>query len=191
MSSKKKRELSPEEKRLWSRFTHSIKPVRSGKMSALLDDPILPDKTTKTAGKIKPKPFLPPYVAKPQEKSKLLLSPLDSKGRRRLKRGQDSLDATLDLHGMTQSAAHGRLIQFLYQAHASNARYVLVITGKGRSPNAESGQRGVLRQAVPQWLRDSQLSPIIGGFHEANLSHGGAGALYIRLRRNPKFTIPK
>lgn len=183
MSRKKKRELSPDERRLWSHFTQAIAPIRSGKMSAVFEDPILPTKPLK----IKPKPFLPPYVPKPQEAPSLLLSPLDTKSRRRLKRGQNSLDATLDLHGMTQSRAHGKLNQFLHQAYASNARYVLVITGKGRSTNADSGQRGVLRQAVPQWLNDPQLSSIVGGFHEANISHGGSGALYVRLRRNPKF----
>ena len=53
---------------------------------------------------------------------------------------RSSIDARIDLHGMTQAAAHGRLIDFLRGAQASGARLVLVITGKGKTGNGEEAR---------------------------------------------------
>ena len=44
-------------------------------------------------------------------------------------------------------------------------------------------ERGVLRRLVPHWLRLPDLRPLVLGFEEAGAAHGGAGALYVRLRR--------
>jgi DNA-nicking Smr family endonuclease len=58
---------------------------------------------------------------------------------------------------------------------------VLVITGKGKT-GAES-ERGVLRRAVPQWLALPEFRNLVVGFEESHIGHGGAGALYVRIRR--------
>ena len=99
----------------------------------------------------------------------------------RLARGAVPIDARIDLHGMTQAGAHNRLIDFLHAAQSSGARTVLVITGKG-SPGGKD-ERGVLRRVVPIWLSSAELRSLVIGFDEAGRSHGGAGALYVRLRR--------
>jgi DNA-nicking Smr family endonuclease len=52
-----------------------------------------------------------------------------------------------------------------------------VITGKGRM-----GQ-GVLRINVPQWLSEPPLSDHIIAFGPSRPQDGGAGALYVRLKR--------
>ena len=44
-------------------------------------------------------------------------------------------------------------------------------------------ERGVLRRSVPHWLRGPELRGLVIGFEEAARHHGGAGALYVRLRR--------
>ena len=44
-------------------------------------------------------------------------------------------------------------------------------------------ERGVLRRAVPHWLRLPDLRTLVVGFEEAVAHHGGGGALYVRLRR--------
>jgi DNA-nicking Smr family endonuclease len=54
---------------------------------------------------------------------------------------------------------------------------VLVITGKGKM------SEGVLRQAVPTWLRQAQLSIYVSAFRQAHITHGGSGALYVKLRK--------
>ena len=112
------------------------------------------------------------------------LARLDDRTKRRLVRGSVPIDERLDLHGMTQEAAHSALRHFLVNARARGARIVLVITGKGRGGMAaEVHERGVLRRSVPHWLADPSLRPIVLGFEEAHLAHGGAGAIYVRLRR--------
>lgn len=112
------------------------------------------------------------------------LAPIDDRTRRRLVRGAMAIDARLDLHGMTQDAAHMALRRFLVGARDGGARIVLVITGKGK-PGAAFAQheRGVLRRSVPHWLADPSLRDVVVGFEEAHLAHGGAGAIYVRLRR--------
>jgi DNA-nicking Smr family endonuclease len=42
---------------------------------------------------------------------------------------------------------------------------------------------GVLRREVPQWLNQRELRGRIVSFVEAQPRHGGAGALYVLLRR--------
>ncbi len=114
------------------------------------------------------------------------LAPFERRYRKKVAAGRIDIDDALDLHGLTQAEAHGALVGFLLRAQAHGARLVLVVTGKGgpnRRPVEHGGEIGVLRRAVPHWLRDKVLRAIVIGFEEAAQGHGGAGALYIRLRR--------
>lgn len=113
------------------------------------------------------------------------LAPIDDRTRRRLVRGAMAIDERLDLHGLTQDAAHSALRRFLVGARDRGARMVLVITGKGKPGGSayEQHERGVLRRSVPHWLADPSLRTVVVGFEEAHVAHGGAGAIYIRLRR--------
>ncbi len=97
---------------------------------------------------------------------------------RRVARGKEAIDARLDLHGLTQAQAHSALLRFLRNAHARDARLVLVITGKGRGD-----EPGVLKRQVPQWLGLPEFRSLVVGFEDARIAHGGEGALYVRLRR--------
>ena len=82
---------------------------------------------------------------------------------------------------MTQTRAHRALSGFLQRAHSEGLTFVLIITGKGRM-GAES-ERGVLRRQVPLWLRLPEFRGYVVGLEAAHPSHGGDGALYIRVRR--------
>jgi DNA-nicking Smr family endonuclease len=88
----------------------------------------------------------------------------------------------VDLHGLTLAEAHDLLARFLRAASAQGARVVLVITGKG-GPAGPERERGVLRRQVPLWLKAPVLRDLVIGFAAAHGSHGGEGALYVRLRR--------
>lgn len=122
---------------------------------------------------------LPPAVVAPPS-----LERIDHRTKRRLRNGAVPIDDRLDLHGMTQEAAHSALRGFLMLARSRGARIVLVITGKGKpKPGGDPHDRGILRRAVPHWLSDPSLRDLLIGFEEAHLAHGGAGAIYVRLRR--------
>ena len=102
---------------------------------------------------------------------------LDRRTWLRLKRGQVAIEQTLDLHGRTQDEAYGALARFLAAARAAGCRCVLVVTGKGL------GSGGTLRHTVPRWLNEGANREQIVAFCPAQARHGGAGALYVLLRR--------
>ena len=106
-------------------------------------------------------------------------SPADTDGRtiRKLMRGQIRPEAALDLHGHTLAEAHASLHRFIVSAQGRGARCVIVITGRGARDGA------TLRAEVPRWLNQPALRKLILGFSEAQPPDGGAGALYVLLRR--------
>jgi DNA-nicking Smr family endonuclease len=108
---------------------------------------------------------------------------LDEPTHRKLAKGRLEISARIDLHGLTQGDAHGLLHSFLHRAHASGLRHVLVITGKGSS----FGSDGILRQAVPHWFATPAFRTLVSAYDIAHQSHGGAGAIYVRLRRDTEM----
>ncbi|HLK82080.1 MAG TPA: Smr/MutS family protein [Xanthobacteraceae bacterium] len=104
------------------------------------------------------------------------------KEKQKLAKGRTSVDARIDLHGMTQAEAYGALRRLLHRSQANGAKFVLVITGKGL-PNASRRERGVLRRHVPMWLALPEFRRYVLGFDVADAGHGGEGALYVRLRK--------
>lgn len=120
---------------------------------------------------------------------------VDGRTAERLRRGTMEPDAQLDLHGFTEAAAHGALITFLRSAQMRGHRLALVVTGKGTrksDPYApfdlelDARSRGVLKTAVPRWLKEPALAGIVADMREAHRKHGGAGALYVYLRKTAK-----
>ena len=180
---RRKRALSEEERALWESVAKQTKPLRKkprlAKAALQMEVPVAakPVAAPPRAPHAKPvqlaKPDLPP--APPP------LAPLGRRERSQLSRGRKEIDARLDLHGMTQTRAHRVLSDFLHRAHADGLTFVLVITGKGKI-GLES-ERGVLRRQVPQWLSLPEFRTLVVGFEEAHIGHGGAGALYVRIRR--------
>ena len=106
----------------------------------------------------------------------------------RLKRGLLEPDARIDLHGMTQLAAHRTLFAWMTTAHQRGHRLVLVVTGKGNPRKDEDASwmaspHGVLKQMVPRWLKEPELAAMIAAVQPAHTKHGGDGALYVYLRK--------
>jgi DNA-nicking Smr family endonuclease len=106
-------------------------------------------------------------------------SGIDRANAERLKRGLHPIEARLDLHGNTQAEAHDALTAFVHTSYEAGRRCVLVITGRGLGPSGP----GVLRSAVPRWLEDVPLRRKILAIAPAQPRDGGAGALYLLLRR--------
>lgn len=135
----------------------------------------------------------PPQPAVPSRAVERPVWPgLDGRTAERLRRGALEPEARLDLHGFTEAAAHYTLLVFLRTAHARGLRLVLVVTGKGAKPAADdrpfdlelnARTRGVLKTMTPRWLKEPALAPLIADIRPAHRSHGGAGALYVYLRK--------
>jgi DNA-nicking Smr family endonuclease len=196
-----KRVLSEDERTLWDSVARQTKPLR--KKSRLAKAALAKASATKPAAKpLAAKPPVSPSRSvqadakqaaparsipspPPLQPAKPAIPPLVALGRRgraRLSRGKDEIEARLDLHGMTQIRAHHALLGFLHRAHSSGMTFVLVITGKGKVGSAEQ-ERGVLRRQVPHWLGMPEFRALVVGFEEAHIGHGGEGALYVRVRR--------
>ena len=79
--------------------------------------------------------------------------------------------------GWVEDQARSVLEDFLRRAWDEGFRSVLVITGKGVQGD------GILRRRTPEWLGAPHLAPIVAGISEAHRRHGGAGALYVALKR--------
>lgn len=181
---RRRRPLHPEEKALWEHVTRSIAPMRPLPKAAPAPEPA---EAVEAAAENPPRPKRMAAAAIPAPKAPSgppPLAPLEPKLRRKLSRGAE-VDARLDLHGLTQAAAHGRLIGFLRAAQGEGHSLVLVITGKGDGATVLAGEggRGVLRRLVPQWLAAPEMRALVLGFQTAARGHGGEGALYVRIRR--------
>jgi DNA-nicking Smr family endonuclease len=129
-------------------------------------------------GKPPPRPSPPAAAPKSVQLDPERPIGLDRRNWLRLKRGQVTIDARLDLHGRTQDHAHRALGRFLGEAQARGERTALVVTGKGLT----SG--GLLRQMVPRWLNERGNRERVVAFCLAQPRHGGSGALYVLLRRH-------
>lgn len=161
------RRLTPEERKLWFRVARTIR-LAPGRV---IEDEPEPAEEAVAAPRVPAAPG-PHPVSKRVKPS----PPEDLSGQRKIRRGQNEIDARLDLHGHTQDTAHHELVDFLLRQSANGARCVLVITGKGRLGS------GILRTRLFDWIGDPELRPFIAGYAGAHPRHGGAGATYIFLR---------
>ena len=97
---------------------------------------------------------------------------------RKLSRGSFSVQAEIDLHGMTVAEAKPRLAEFISNCARDGKLCVRVVHGKGLG----SGNRGpVLKQKVNRWLR--QWDTVLA-FVSTRQVHGGTGAVYVLLRQS-------
>lgn len=187
--------LSPEDVDLWQRVTRNVRPTRLPSKQHAQKELDKVQRATRAPSLVRAKNEIRSDAtitsAKAPIKTANPLAKMDHRERRKISRGRIVVDSAIDLHGMRQHEAHRELSLFLARAQAGNARVVLVITGKGcKGMFLKSGiaaeSMGVLRRMVPLWLRTQELRQLVLGFEEAISAHGGAGALYVKLRRSPK-----
>jgi DNA-nicking Smr family endonuclease len=172
------RGLAPDDRNLWEEIKRTIKPLRGRKTEIPAADDDEPRPARRTPAKAPPTPFEQKRAIKPPPP----LAQLDRRTRSRVARGRVEIDARLDLHGLTLERARTRLAAFLSSAQSRSDGLVLVITGKGSTGGRGQGT-GALRREVPHWLSLPEFRSIVIGFEEAAQGHGGAGALYVRIRR--------
>lgn len=184
--------LNREDKHLWKRVADTVTPNSETRgrqlereMEKLMQSSTGPDtsfkthqgfKTATVVSNVKPDSYRPPVPKTVQS------HPIEDRTLKRLAKGRQQIDSRIDLHGMTQDRARFALLDFLQMAQRCDHRMVLVITGKGNEG------RGVLRQQVPNWFNLPEFSPYVNGVKQAHLSHGGDGALYVRVRKQSRVT---
>lgn len=171
------RRLSADERALWRRVTENVRALAEGAGSpAVAEAPAEPRD-----------PAVMPAIAAvarrvDQARRSAPGTTLDGGWDRRLERGLVAPDVSLDLHGHTLDSAYRALDLGLERAVAARARVVLLITG--RAPRGEgAARRGVIRAAIGDWLGASRHAARIAAIRNAHPRHGGAGALYVILRR--------
>lgn len=196
MTRKRKRELDHQEQLLWETVTRSVTPLVVRKPASVDLAPLVqPKGQSPIEAKLEGRRSKP-VVADPRKTPAPLapvLPPIVTmirRERRAVVRGVSQIDAKLDLHGLRQDEAQRVLRAFLLRSAALGYRTVLVVTGKGAPPGDDShywrpgvNARGVLRRLAPILLESVELRDIILGYEAADQRHGGAGALYVRLRR--------
>jgi len=179
----KPRRLSNEERKLWGHFTRAVAPL--GRSPAPADPP---PAAAATKAKSATHARALARAAAPAATAAVRLEPFDRRLKQRLARGTEPIDDRIDLHGKTQGEAHAALLSFLRKAQGDGAKFVLVITGKGGGARDNWGERGVLKRQVPQWLKLPEMRGYVVGFEDAHIGHGGAGALYVRIKRRKPGT---
>jgi DNA-nicking Smr family endonuclease len=108
---------------------------------------------------------------------------MDGRIFRKLKSGMFSVEAHLDLHGQNAEQACCALIEFIRASYMAEKRCLLVVTGRGR--NSPDGYP-VIKQQVQEWLTKDPLKRVVLAFCTALQRDGGAGAMYVLLRRSKK-----
>jgi len=165
-----------EDRILWETVAKTARPLKGKSKPAFLTDG-MEEKTPLHPSAAEPKPPAP--APRVKSRGAHQLHPIDRQTHRKIANGRVVIEARIDLHGLTQSEAHGLLLGFLQRAHLRRLRHVLVITGKGSS----LGSDGVLRHAVPMWFATPSFRVFVNGYEDAARNHGGTGAIYVRMRR--------
>ncbi len=100
---------------------------------------------------------------------------------KRLHRGDFSIQAHLDLHGLTAEEAREVFDQFMKWAITYGKTGVLVTHGRGLSSPGEP----VLKKKVEEWLTRGLWRKWVVAYSSARRCDGGAGATYVLLRSRP------
>jgi DNA-nicking Smr family endonuclease len=173
------RRLGADEEALWARVRATVRamPGRRAELVAApspAPEPIAPKRAAVATPVSAP---VRPVARGPGET-------LDRGWDRRLATGHVAPERTIDLHGHTLASAHGALDHGLGVAIARGERVVLLVTGKPPRPESQRPHaRGAIRAAVFDWLQLSRHAGAIAAVRNAHPRHGGAGALYVILRR--------
>lgn len=112
------------------------------------------------------------YVTMPSQAS----NGLDANTDKKFRKEQFRVEGTLDLHGYTYDTAFLAVTKFVKNAYHNQKRCIIIITGKGEC----------LRDALPQWLQNSDLKNIILSQTTPSAKLGGSGAIMLLLKRNKK-----
>lgn len=186
------RRLDPDENALWKKVAATVKPLPKAKAPLAPTAPPTirpplptPRSTAAAAAPVRPATTLPP----PRRTHGA--ATLDGHWDRRLRKGLVRPDLSIDLHGHSLASAQGLLDDAIGRALIRGARVLLVVAGRLRpgadrlpQMHGDPRPRGAIRASLPDWLAYSPHADQIVALRPAHISHGGAGAVYVILRRS-------
>ncbi len=105
---------------------------------------------------------------------------LDRRLLKKLRRGNFSMQSFIDLHGRTRQEAREILPRFIAESRQQRRRCVLIVHGRGLN---SKDQVPVLKESLKVWLTRGALSRAVLAFCTARPCDGGAGAVYVLLRK--------
>ncbi len=197
----RRRDLSPDEAKLWRRVAKTTKPYKSLPLSLANSEPSAETAEAVSRSVVPELPHLALKRAKearlPQKATpasairKTALHPVAQvSGHKKVRRGKLYIDARLDLHGMRQIEAQAALLAVIARTRAQNGRCILVVTGKGQptDPGEDflAPQPGVIRRRFPEWLSGAGVREHVSGYAPAAAKDGGSGAFYVLLKSNQR-----
>ena len=185
------RRLAPEETALWKKVAATVKPLPGAKAPLA---PVAPPtvRPPKPSPRSTAAPAAPPRPATklPPPRRTHQAATLDGHWDRRLRKGLVRPDLSIDLHGHTLASAQALLDEAIGRGLIRGARVLLVVAGRLRpgadrlpQMHGEPRPRGAIRASLADWLAYSPHADQIVALRPAHISHGGAGAVYVILRR--------
>ncbi len=105
---------------------------------------------------------------------------LDRRILRRLRRGDFSFQSHIDLHGLRKDEAKEAVFKFIEEKRRGGQRCVLIVHGRGLG---SKDQVPVLKSNLAVWLHRGRIARSVLAFCTARPHDGGAGAMYVLLRR--------
>lgn len=108
---------------------------------------------------------------------------------RKLKLGKYPIEQRIDLHRMTVKRARQVVFEFVEQCVADDVRNILIVHGKGLNQRLNENiapspdDKAILKSYLNKWLQEL---PQVMAFHSAQQIHGGAGAVYVLLRKSER-----
>lgn len=184
--SKKKIELTEEDKELFRNAVKDVKPIKQDKTIPQASAPKFKNHNKKFSNPFNDFRYTGEIILNKLSSDEWLsqeqsISFTQAKISRRilkqLKTGQISIDAKLDLHGLTGDQAIYALTQCILRCQSNGDRLLLIIHGKS---STEGKQGPILKNIIYQWLRNQAEVLAIQSAHG---KHGGNGAVYVMLKR--------
>ena len=178
----KKKQLTAEERALFSEAVKNVKPLKSSQRSTF-SAKLPPAPIQKQVVSFRGADEYPPVDLETlapedwvtiEECIQFNRAGLQHKLLKKLAHGQFAIEARLDLHSLHLATALAQAQAFLNNCRQQRYRFVLIIHGKGRKSD-----KPILKNALNIWLR---TQPNVLAFHSAILRDGGTGAVYVLLK---------
>lgn len=177
----------PSEAELWQEATRGARPVTRGADTAAAPLPrgatgahVHPDLEAIDALRALVAGDAPFDISDSDEFIEGRVAGLDPAVVRKLRRGEFAVQGHVDLHGLTREEAKRAVDAFLRASRQAGKRCVLVVHGRGLH---SKDQLPVLKDALRSWLGAARFARHVLAFASARPADGGAGAIYVLLRR--------